>query len=100
MRKQAEELDRDLIAAEKSRASVQRGERAIDAEVRSELAKRPQSNPRKCTIVSRYEKNAKLQHSLKGEELLTWSVGKAPTSSNLSTAICVYPVPASSAGSG
>ncbi|MNM47816.1 hypothetical protein D3C81_587900 [compost metagenome] len=79
LREQADELDRDLIAAEKSRASAQRGERAIDAEVRSELAKRPQSNPRKCTIVSRYdEKNAKLQHSLKGEELLSWSVGKAP----------------------
>ncbi|UVL59805.1 phospholipase D family protein [Pseudomonas sp. B21-032] len=77
LREQADKLDRDLIAAEKSRASAQRGERAIDAEVRSELAKRPQSNPRKCSIVSRFdEKYARLQHSLKGEELLTWPIGK------------------------
>ncbi|MFK0089198.1 phospholipase D-like domain-containing protein [Pseudomonas sp. NPDC090755] len=51
-------------------------ERSIEAEVRSVLAKRPQSNPRKCTVVARYDhKQARFQHSLQGDDLLNWPIG-------------------------
>lgn len=68
--KKAERAQRAVIAADRERRAALRSVSGIDAEVRSKLASRPQSNPRECKI----KKDERAQYLLKGKELLKWTI--------------------------
>ena len=67
----AERAQRALVAADRARRAALRSVTGIDAEVRSKLADRPQSNPRECEI----KQDKRGQYLLDGKKLLTWKIG-------------------------
>lgn len=73
-------LNKEVRSADKEVDRYSKNLRAIgatDAATRQNLvlnlSRRPHSNPRDCTVVSRHDdKSMKWKHSLKGENLLSW----------------------------
>ena len=79
-----ENLKLELSAAEKKvnayalgTSGVDGGRTRLDAGVVRSIGEKPRSNPRRCSIVSRYDdKNLGWKHSLKGGELLEWEISQ------------------------
>ncbi|QJI29089.1 hypothetical protein HKK55_10325 [Pseudomonas sp. ADAK18] len=71
------EIDQAEIHLSSARKQSSKKERKIGLQVTSALGRRPQSNPRKCRVSSRYsDSKSMFQYSLMGPHLLTWSINK------------------------
>lgn len=73
LKKEINIVDKEVDRHSKKLQMAKKVDTSISRDLVRNLSMRPHSNPRQCTVVSRYDdKDLKWKHSLKGENLLSW----------------------------
>lgn len=73
LQRQIAKVDKEVDKYSKKLSAMKRADSPVNRDLVRNLLKRPHSNPRRCTVVSRYDvNNFKWKHSLRGDGLLSW----------------------------